>query len=85
MWIAVMLVSALIGLALHLLLLGMWQKVATWRVRRHVNEALSRGDVRSLRRAAAETAEAEKEWPGSEMWVLGKVVEITRHRVEHVV
>ena len=85
MWFAVLLTPALIVFAVHLLILGMWQRVATWRVRRHVNEALVRGDARSLRRAAAEAAEAEQNWPGRDLWVLGKALEIMRQRVEHAV
>lgn len=84
-WLSVLLVSALTVLAIHLFVLGMWQKVAVWRVRRHVDAALILGDTRSLRRAAAEAAEAKRDWPGSEIWVLGKALEVMRHRVERTV
>jgi hypothetical protein len=69
-------------LAVHLLFLGLWQRVATWRARRRVNAALIHGDAQSYRRAAAVTAEAERDWPGRDLWVLRKALEITRHRVE---
>jgi cytochrome c-type biogenesis protein CcmH/NrfG len=82
LWLIGFLVPAVIVLAAHLLFLGMWQRVSAWRVRRHVNSALIRGDSESLRQAAAETAEAERDWPGSDLWVLRKALEITRHRVE---
>lgn len=85
MWLAVLLIPAFIVFAVHLLLLGMWQRAAAWRVRRHVNEALIRGDAWSLRRAAVETAEAERDWPGHEVWMLSKALEIMRHRVDHTV
>ena len=85
MWLAVLLTPALVVFAVHLLLLGMWEWVSTWRVRRHVNEALTSGDELSLRRAAVETAEAQRDWSGRELWVLGKAVEIMRHRVGHAV
>jgi cytochrome c-type biogenesis protein CcmH/NrfG len=81
-WLAGFLVPALMVLAVHLLFLGMWQRVATWRVRRRVNAALIHGDVQSLRRAAAVTADAEREWPGRDLWVLRKALEITRCRIE---
>ena len=85
MWIAVLLTPALVVFAVHLLLLGTWEWVATQRVRKHVNEALTRGDELSLHRAAVETAEAQRDWPGRDLWVLGKAVEIVRHRVGHAV
>ena len=81
-WLGGFLAPALMILAAHLLFLGMWQRVATWRVRRRVDAALTRGDAQSLRRAAAVTAEAERDWPGPNLWVLRKALEIARDRAE---
>jgi hypothetical protein len=83
MWLAVLLTPALVVFTVHLLLLAVWEWVSTRRVRRHVDEALTRGDELSLRRVSVETAEAQRDWPGRELWVLGKAVEIMRHRVGH--
>jgi hypothetical protein len=77
------LIPALIVLAVHLLFLALWQRVATWRARRCVNAALVHGDAQSYRQAAAVTTEAERDWPGRDLWVLRKALEITRHRAEH--
>jgi hypothetical protein len=84
MWLAVLFIPALVAFAIHLLLLATWQKVATWRVRRHVNHGLMRGDAVSLGKAAAETSEAQRDWPSYKLWQLGKAVEITRQRLEPV-
>ena len=82
LWLIGFIVPAVIVLAVHVLLLEMWQRVSTWRIRRHVNSALIRGDSKSLRQAAAETAEAERDWPSSDLWVLKKALEIAGHRAE---
>ena len=83
MWFAVFLIPALVVFALHLLLLATWERVVTWRVRRHVDRALTRGDALSLGQAAAETSEAARNWPGCKLRTLGKAVQIMQHRVEH--
>ena len=77
-----LLLPALIVFAIHHLLLAVWERVAVRRVRRHVDASLISGDARSLRQAAAETAEAARDWPAGEIRVFWKALEITRRRVE---
>ena len=84
-WMVVLLSPALIVFAVHLLCLGLWQRIATRRVRRHLDKAFLRGDVASLQEAAGETTEAARDWPGRELWTLQQAAEIMRHRVEHSV
>jgi hypothetical protein len=81
MWIALLLIPALVVFSVHLLLLETCCRVATWRVRRHVRQALESGDEDSLRRAGSEVGDAVNDWPGYELWALGKAVEIVRLRL----
>ena len=78
-WIALT-VPALGVLAIHLLCLGLWRHAVVRRVRRRVNAALARGDTETLRRATAETAEAQRDWPGPELMTLAKGLDITLRR-----
>ena len=82
LWLLVFLIPALVVLAIHVLLLALWRRVSTRRVRRHVGSALVSGDAQSLRRAAAATERAAGDWPGRDLWELGKAIQITRHRMQ---
>lgn len=81
MWIVLLLIPALVAFSIHLLLLEACCRVTTWRVRRHVRQAIERGDDASLRQAGSEVRDAANDWPGYELWALGKAVEIVRRRL----
>jgi len=82
LWLAAFLAPALIVLTIHSLVIGTWQRVDRRRVRRRADAALLRGDVESLRKAAAETDQARKDWPGIDLWALGGALEVRRRRIE---
>jgi hypothetical protein len=82
MWIVILFIPAVVVFSVHLLLLETCRRMTVRRVRRHVCRSIERGDDESLRRAAAMTSEATNDWPGYELWALGKAVEIVRRRLE---
>jgi len=81
-WLAVFLTPALIVLAIHTLIIGTWQRGVARRVRRRADSALVRSDLDAVRRAAAETAEAQRDWPGVALREIVGALEITRRRLE---
>ncbi len=81
-WLAAFLAPALIVLAIHALVIGAWQKGVARRVRRRTDSALILGDLDAVRRAAADTAVAQRDWPGIALWQVGGALEIARRRLE---
>jgi len=82
LWIAAFLAPALIVLTIHALVIGTWQRSDRWRVRRRAEAALLAGEPSALRKAAAETAQARRDWPGIDLSAVGGALCIARRRIE---